>query len=132
MSESTSRRWLSPSRNRDVGDGLSKAFEMVVTPAVFAVLGWLLDRWLGTTPVFVIGFAALALIGKFTAEWYRYAAAMDELDAERASGRDDTETRVRLNDAASDDTGGLPRGVTLSDDTSATAATDRTGTEAHG
>src|SRR5205085_2570413 len=30
------------------GDALARAFEFVATPALFAFLGWLLDRWLGT------------------------------------------------------------------------------------
>lgn len=37
------------------GDALAVAFEMALTPALFAFLGWRLDEWLGTTPVFLLG-----------------------------------------------------------------------------
>ena len=36
------------------GDTLARAFEMVATPAIFGWFGWLLDRWLGTAPIFMI------------------------------------------------------------------------------
>jgi hypothetical protein len=42
--------------NKGFGDALSAAVELAVTPAVFALLGWWLDGWLGTTPVFLIVF----------------------------------------------------------------------------
>ncbi len=34
-------------------DGLTAAFELVLTPALFAFFGYLVDRWLGTTPLFI-------------------------------------------------------------------------------
>jgi uncharacterized membrane protein len=40
--------------NNGFGDALSRAVELVVTPAVMGFLGWLLDRWLGTWPVFAL------------------------------------------------------------------------------
>jgi F0F1-type ATP synthase assembly protein I len=55
--------------NKGFGDGLQQAFELVMTPAIFGVLGYLLDRWLGTVPVFtlilsfgVLGYEAWKLI----------------------------------------------------------------------
>jgi F0F1-type ATP synthase assembly protein I len=36
------------------GDTLARAFELVLTPAIFGWFGWLVDRWLGTAPVFMI------------------------------------------------------------------------------
>lgn len=47
--------------NNGFGDALARAFELVLTPVMFAGLGWLLDGWLGTRP-----FIALALFA-FTA-----------------------------------------------------------------
>ena len=46
-----------------VADGFSKAVEFVVTPAVFALGGHFLDRWLGTAPILmaVLFFWALAV-----------------------------------------------------------------------
>ncbi len=38
--------------HKGFGDSLALAFELAVTPAVFAALGWLIDRRLGTGPLF--------------------------------------------------------------------------------
>ena len=43
------------------GDALSTAFEMVATPALFAFFGLLLDRGVGTTPLFTLVFMAVVL-----------------------------------------------------------------------
>ena len=43
------------------GDAFAAAFELVVTPAIFGFLGWLLDSRLGTVPVFTIVFSAITL-----------------------------------------------------------------------
>ena len=32
-------------------DGVVAAFELVLTPALFAFFGYLLDKWLGTGPI---------------------------------------------------------------------------------
>ena len=42
--------------NKGFGDALSVAVELAVTPAIFAFLGWRLDEWLGTTPLFLLVF----------------------------------------------------------------------------
>ena len=47
-SRSAARREL----NNGFGEALAKAFELAVTPAIFAFLGHLLDRRLGTSPLF--------------------------------------------------------------------------------
>ena len=43
------------------GDALSMAFEMVATPALFAFFGFLLDRTIGTTPLFILLFSCVVL-----------------------------------------------------------------------
>ena len=43
------------------GDGLAAAFELAATPAIFGVLGWLLDRRLDLFPVFTLGFVLLTV-----------------------------------------------------------------------
>ena len=43
------------------GESLSRAFELAVTPAVFGVAGYALDRWLGILPVLTIIFFVLAV-----------------------------------------------------------------------
>lgn len=63
------------------GDGLARAFELAVTPAVFGFLGYLLDRALGSVPVFTIGLLLFALAGMFVRMWFTYDAQMREIEA---------------------------------------------------
>jgi F0F1-type ATP synthase assembly protein I len=58
------------------GNGLSQAFELVAAPAIFGVIGWLVDRSVGVFPVFTIVFGALATIGGFARAYYNYEAQM--------------------------------------------------------
>lgn len=69
--------------NPNYGDGLAVAFELVATPAVFALFGFGLDRWLGTSPLFVIAFAAVAFATVVGLTIWRYGIEMDRVDAER-------------------------------------------------
>jgi F0F1-type ATP synthase assembly protein I len=73
--------------NKGFGDGLARAFELAATPALFAGLGWLLDRWLGTEPLFMIlaFFFAIAGVGYMT--WFRYEAEMQEHEADAVWNR---------------------------------------------
>ena len=71
------------------GDGLALAFEFAVTPAIFGVLGYLLDRAIGTVPVFTIIFALLCVVGMFVKVWYSYDASMRAHEARAPWGRPD-------------------------------------------
>jgi F0F1-type ATP synthase assembly protein I len=73
------------------GDGLARAFEYAVTPAIFGFLGWLLDRAVGTVPLFTIVFALLCVVGMFLKTWYTYDAMMRAHDAESPWGRGEPE-----------------------------------------
>lgn len=42
-------------------DRLVLGLELVLTPSLFGFLGWLLDRAIGTVPVFTVAFAAFTL-----------------------------------------------------------------------
>jgi F0F1-type ATP synthase assembly protein I len=42
--------------NNGFGNALTVAVELAVTPAIFALLGWQIDRWLGTSPLFLLLF----------------------------------------------------------------------------
>lgn len=71
----------SPARDRrelqrGLDDGLSKAFELALTPAVLGVAGWLVDRELGVTPLFTLVAFFVGVIGTSVALWYRYDATM--------------------------------------------------------
>lgn len=72
---------MEPSRrkrelNRGLGDALATSFEFAATLALFVGAGWLLDRWLGTTPWLMVVLAVLALVGLFAKLWYGYDAEM--------------------------------------------------------
>ena len=63
------------------GNGLSRAVELAVTPAIFGGAGWLVDRWVGLYPLFTIVLALAGVIGTFLSTWYRYEAAMKAEEA---------------------------------------------------
>jgi F0F1-type ATP synthase assembly protein I len=69
------------------GDGLAKAFEFAVTPGIFGVLGYLLDRAIGTLPLFTIILALLCIVGMFLKTWYTYDADMRTHEANAPWGR---------------------------------------------
>ncbi len=58
------------------GDALATAVDLVVTPLVFAALGWLLDRALGTGPAFALTFGLVGVVGIALRQYYRYRDAM--------------------------------------------------------
>ena len=62
---------------------LGSGIESGIVLLIFAGIGWALDAWLDTRPVFTLGLFALGAVGLF----YRYKAAytirMDALEAER-------------------------------------------------
>ena len=69
--------------NRGFGDTLSRAFEFAAVVGVFLGLGWLIDRWAGTQPLFIILFTVLALIGQGVRLYYAYDLEMSKHDEER-------------------------------------------------
>ncbi len=73
--------------NNGFGDGMSRAFELAVTPLVFGGLGYLLDRAVGTTPVFAVSLAVLAVIGMFIRVWIGYDLEMKRLESSGRWGR---------------------------------------------
>jgi hypothetical protein len=66
---------------RGFGEGLSRAFELAVTPAIFGAGGYALDRWLGIVPVFTTIFVLLAVVGLLLRVWYGYVYRMQALEA---------------------------------------------------
>ena len=73
--------------NNGFGDALSRAFELAVTPAIFGVLGWFLDRWVGTTPLFTIMFTLFAVAGVGYMTWFRYEEEMKQHEADAVWNR---------------------------------------------
>ena len=57
--------------------------EAAVTLVLFLGLGYLLDRWLGTTPWFMVILVSLAGVGVFVIMKAKYMARMEQLEAQR-------------------------------------------------
>jgi F0F1-type ATP synthase assembly protein I len=81
-------------------DTVGRGMDMAITLAAFLVLGWLLDRWLGTAPVFLIVLVVISSIGQFLRMKYSYDAEMERLEAERLAARRAAPARRQLGDAA--------------------------------
>jgi len=71
--------------DKGTDDRLGKSIDVALVTLVFLGVGYLLDRWLGTKPIFMIAFVVLALIGEFVRFWYDYDARMKVLEAQRAA-----------------------------------------------
>ena len=67
--------------NTGFGDSLAKAVELVTTPAVFGFLGFLLDRKLGTAPLFLLLFALTTFGYLAWKTWGSYERRMQEHEA---------------------------------------------------
>jgi F0F1-type ATP synthase assembly protein I len=63
------------------GEGMNRAFELALTPAIIGAFGYLLDRWLGLLPVLTIVFFLIAMAGVIARMWYGYDARMREHEA---------------------------------------------------
>jgi F0F1-type ATP synthase assembly protein I len=73
--------------NPNYGDGLSIAFELVATPAVFGLMGYGLDRWLGTSPILTIALSLVTFCTVVGLTIWRYGTEMERVDAERREAR---------------------------------------------
>lgn len=62
--------------NRGTGDALATAFELALTPAIMALIGWKLDAWLGTTPAFLLFFFLFTMSYEIWKMFKRYDARM--------------------------------------------------------
>ncbi|MCU0267377.1 MAG: AtpZ/AtpI family protein [Acidimicrobiales bacterium] len=60
----------------------SGSFELVMSPLLFALIGFGLDRWLGTVPVLTILFAVVGFAGAAVKLYYAYKFEMDRHEAE--------------------------------------------------
>lgn len=64
-------------------DAVGHGTDIALTVALMFGIGYVLDRWLDTAPVFMIVMTLLAGIGFFVKFKYQYDARMDQLEAER-------------------------------------------------
>jgi F0F1-type ATP synthase assembly protein I len=65
-------------------DSMSRGMEIAGTTAVFFLIGFALDRVVGTTPWLMVGFVLLGVIGQFARSYYVYNAAMAVHEQRRA------------------------------------------------
>ena len=70
-------------RSGSVDQGLGQGMEMALTIAVFLGIGWGLDVWLDTRPIFMIGLVIFSTVGQFIKMWFIYDARMKMLENER-------------------------------------------------
>jgi hypothetical protein len=73
--------------NNGFGDALSNAFEFAVTPAIFGVLGYFIDRALGLVPVFTLVFSLFVLGYMFWKFWRQYEMEMTRHEEALRVGR---------------------------------------------
>lgn len=62
--------------NNGFGNALALAVEIVVTPLVFALGGWAIDRWLGTSPLFALLLGLFAAVGLAVRMYFQYGDDM--------------------------------------------------------
>jgi hypothetical protein len=69
------------------GDGLARAFELALTPALFGGLGHLLDVELGLRPLLTIVLFLFGVAGTSYMAWFRYEAEMRRVEADKPWAR---------------------------------------------
>jgi F0F1-type ATP synthase assembly protein I len=70
-------------RSGNVDQGMGQGMEMALTIAVFLGIGWGLDVWLDTRPIFMISLVIFSTVGQFIKMWFIYDARMKMLENER-------------------------------------------------
>jgi F0F1-type ATP synthase assembly protein I len=71
--------------NNGFGNALTTAVELAVTPALMALIGWQLDRWLGTSPLFLLFLFAFTVVYVSWREYTRYQQRMADQEHELLS-----------------------------------------------
>lgn len=75
-------------QKRELSDGVFNqshgSFELVLGPAILALIGLWLDRKLGVVPVFTLVLAAAGFVGAVAKLYFGYRHAMHEASARRA------------------------------------------------
>jgi F0F1-type ATP synthase assembly protein I len=72
-----------PQANSAVGDALASAFEFAATVAIFVALGFGLDWWFGTTPIFLLSLTIFVLIGQTVRLWFHFGAEIEKHEEAR-------------------------------------------------
>lgn len=64
--------------NNGMGEGMTRSFDVAVTPVLFSLLGLFIDSRLGTTPAFTLILFVFAVVGVFVRLWYAYDNEMKQ------------------------------------------------------
>lgn len=65
-------------------EGLGQGAEAAIGLLVFFGIGFVVDHFAGTTPVFMIALSVFFAIGQFVKMWYGYDLKMKSLEAQRS------------------------------------------------
>jgi F0F1-type ATP synthase assembly protein I len=68
--------------NNGFGNALNAAVELAVTPAALAFIGWQIDRWLGTAPLFLILLFTFTIVYVAWKQFRAYDATMRRQEQE--------------------------------------------------
>jgi F0F1-type ATP synthase assembly protein I len=83
----------------DSNHGIGRGMEFAVMVLLFFGVGYALDRWLGTKPIFMIVLVVLAIVGQFASLYYGYDERMKAHEQRRQEasrkGRPARETKLR-------------------------------------
>lgn len=79
----------------DSHNGIGRGMEFAVLVLIFFGIGYALDQWLGTKPVFMIIFVVLSIIGQFASLYYNYDERMKALEERRAEAAQRGRTKLR-------------------------------------
>lgn len=88
LTQRVTRSLVRVNRSGTVDSGLGQGMEMALTVSVFLGLGWLIDRALGSSPVFMVILVVFAMIGQSARMWFTYDARMKMLEEERRQHRE--------------------------------------------
>ena len=80
---------------KGMGDGLNRAFELALIPAIFGLAGYGVDRLIGTGFIFAAIFAIVGLYGVVMRIWYAYQHQIAEIQKGAAWREKTPEERVR-------------------------------------
>jgi ATP synthase protein I len=69
---------LPKSTRVNTSEPLGHGFDAAIVVALFFGLGFVLDRVIGTTPLFMIAMTIVGAIGVFVRFWYQYDERMTE------------------------------------------------------
>jgi len=64
---------------------MTRGMDIAGTTLVVFALGFFVDRWLDTKPLFMIALTVVALLAQFAKLYFAYTAQMDELESQRRS-----------------------------------------------